>query len=162
MMRITPRITPRRTSIRRGCSLALLALAWMAGNSRAADLAQARAEPDLVKRARLALDESDAALAAARADYVLGETDRVEADAARIVESTDLAFLSLSQTGKDPRKSFRWFKFAEIRTRTLLRKLDALEHDMNFDDRTVLEKAKSEVQQVHDKLLQGLMEGKSK
>jgi hypothetical protein len=154
--------TPRGTSIRRGCWLALLALACMAGTSRAADLAQARAEPDLVKRARLALDVSDVALATARADYVLGDTDRVAADASLIADSADLAFLSLKQTGKDPRKSFRWFKFAEIRTRTLLRKLDALERDMDFDDRSVLEKAKSEVQQVHDKLLHDLLEGKPK
>jgi hypothetical protein len=33
---------------------------------------------------------------------------------------------------------------------------------MNFADRPVLEKAKTEVQQVHDKLLLGLMEGKPK
>jgi hypothetical protein len=155
-------IAPRGTSIRRGCSLALLVLAWMAGTSRAADLAQARAEPDLVKRARLALDVSDEALAVARADYLRGEPDRVAADAARIADSVDLAFVSLNQTGKDPRKSFRWFKYAEIHTRTLLRKLDALERDMDFDDRPAIENAKSEVQRVHDKLLHDLLEGKPK
>jgi uncharacterized protein (DUF1684 family) len=158
----TPRKAPRKTSIRRGRWLALLALVWISGNSRAASLEQARAEPNLEKRAQLALDVSDEALAAARADYPLGEADRVAADAALIVDSVDLAFLSLSQTGKDPRKNYRWFKFAEIRTRTLLRKLDALERDMDFDDRPAIEKAKSEVQQVHDKLLQGLLEGKPK
>jgi uncharacterized protein YPO0396 len=142
--------------------LVALALAWMAGISRADELAQARAEPNLEKRARLALDESAAALEAARSDYQKGDTDRVVADAARIVDSVDLAFLSLNQTGKDPRKSSRWFKYAEIQTRGLLRKLDTLERDMNFADRPVIEKAKTEVQQVHDKLLLGLMEGKPK
>ena len=99
---------------------------------------------------------------AARSDYQKGDTDRVAADAAKIVDSVDLAFLSLNQTGKDPRKSSRWFKYAEIQTRGLLRKLDTFERDMNFADRPVLEKAKTEVQQVHDKLLLGLIEGKPK
>ncbi|MGA2273635.1 MAG: hypothetical protein ABSH00_08770 [Bryobacteraceae bacterium] len=142
--------------------VALAALAWMAGTARADDLARARAEPNLEKRARLALDESVAALEAARSDYQKGDTDRVAADAAKIVDSVDLAFLSLNQTGKDPRKSSRWFKYAEIQTRGLLRKLDTLERDMNFADRPLLEKATTEVQQVHDKLLLGLMEGKPK
>jgi len=142
--------------------VALVALAWLAGGSRAADLAQARAEPNLEKRARLALDESAVALAAARTDYQRGDNDRVAADAAKMVDSVDLAFLSLNQTGKDPRKSSRWFKYAEIQTRDLLRKLDTLERDMSFTDRSLLEKAKAEVQQVHDKLLLGLMEGKPK
>jgi hypothetical protein len=141
---------------------AMLAVVSIAGNSRAGDLAQARAEPNLEKRARLALAESDAAFEAARSDYERGDAERVAADATRIVDSVDLAFLSLNQTGKDPRKSSRWFKYAEIQTRGLLRKLDTLERDMNFADRPLIAKAKTEVQQVHDKLLLGLMEGKPK
>jgi hypothetical protein len=143
-------------------SMALLALAWMAGGARAAELAEVRAEPNLEKRARLALDASDAALTDARADYELGENERVATDAAKIADSADLALLSLDQTGKDPRKNFRWFKFAEVRTRDLLRRLDSFERDMSFADRPIIEKAKAEVQQVHDKLLRGLMEGKPK
>ncbi len=146
----------------RGCSVALLALGWLAGGARAADLAQARAEPNLEKRARLALDVSAAALEAARSDYQKGDNDKVAADAARVVDSVDLAFRSLTQTGKDPRKSSRWFKYAEIQTRGMIRKLDNLERDMSFADRPLLEKAKTELQQVHDKLLLGLMEGKPK
>ena len=69
----------------RGWWVALVALAWMTDGARADDLAQARAEPNLEKRARLALAESDAALVAARSDYQKGDTDRVAADAAKIV-----------------------------------------------------------------------------
>jgi len=147
-------------SIRGAAVAALVLLAGL--ETRAADLAQARAEPNLEKRARLALDESAAALVAVRTDYQRGDNDQVSADAARIADSVDLAFLSLSQTGKDPRKNSRWFKYAEIQTRDLLRKLDTLQQDMGFADRPLLDKAKTEVQQVHDKLLLGLMEGKPK
>ncbi len=146
----------------RGCWLALVVLACTTGVSRADDLAQARAEPNLEKRARLALAESDAALADARSDYQRGDTDKVKADAARIVDSVDLAYTSLDQTGKNPRKSPRWFKYAEIQTRGLLRKLDTLQRDMSFADRPLLDKTKAEVQRVHDNLLMGLMEGKPK
>ena len=66
------------------------------------------------------------------------------------------------ETGKDPRRNPKWFKKAEIDTRDLLKQLDALEYDMNFNDRPVLEKVKARVQQVHDDLLVGLMEGKHK
>jgi len=142
--------------------MALVALAWVTAGSGATGLAQALAEPNLEKRARMALDESDTALAEARSAYEQGDSDMVTADAARIADSADLALLSLNQTGKDPRKSFRWFKVAEIRTRGLIRKLDALEREMSFADRPAIEKAKAEVERVHDKLLQGLMEGKPK
>ena len=54
-----------------------------------------------------------------------------------------------------------WFKQAEIETRNLLKKLDTLEHDMGFEDRPVLDKAKARLEKVHDDLLKGLMEGKN-
>jgi hypothetical protein len=92
-----------------------------------------RAEPNLVKRARLALDASDAALTDARADYELGENERVATDAAKIADSADLALLSLDQTGKDPRKSFRWFKYAESpHARRCSASSTRFERDMRF------------------------------
>ena len=75
-------------------------------------------------------------------------------------ESVILAWDSLESTGKNPRKSPKWFKSAEIETRSLLRKLEALQHDMNFEDRSALDQARARLQKVHDDLLVGLMEGK--
>ncbi len=77
-------------------------------------------------------------------------------------ESVELAYDSLKSTGKDPRKSPKWFKQAEIHTRDLLKKVETLQYDLNFQDRPALDKAKARVQQVHDELLTGLMEGKKK
>ena len=67
----------------------------------------------------------------------------------------DLAYDSLKSTGKDPRKSPKWFKQAEIDTRDLLKKVDTLQRDLNFQDRPMLDKLKARVQQVHDELLPG-------
>ena len=127
-----------------------------------ADLKQALAEPNLEKRSQLALNNATAAYKAARAAYEKGETDQVEAGISEIQESVELAFTSLTQTGKDPRRSPKWFKKAEMDTRELLRRLEAFEHDMGFSDRPMLEKVKAKVAQVHDDLLVGLMEGKRK
>ena len=99
---------------------------------------------------------------AEREAYQKGDNPALAASAQEIQESVELAWDSLESTGKNPRKSPRWFKQAEIETRSLLKKLETLQHDMGFEDRPLLDKAKARLQQVHDDLLTGLMEGKSK
>src|SRR4051812_34779451 len=132
-----------------------------AGAARA-DLKQALAEPNLEKRSQLALTNASAAYKAARAAYEKGENDQVAERIAEIQESVELAFTSLNQTGKDPRRSPKWFKKAEMETRDLMKRLESFEHEMSFNERPMLEKLKAKVQQVHDDLLVGLMEGKRK
>jgi len=127
-----------------------------------ADLKTAMAEPDLGKRSKLALDNAAAALKDARDAYNRGENDKVAAAADEILQSVNLAAESLKATGKNPRRSPKWFKQAEIASRDLLKKLETLQHDLNFDERSVLDKAKARTQEVHDELLLGLMEGKHK
>ena len=60
------------------------------------------------------------------------------------------------------RKSPKYFKAAEIATRDLVRRLEAFQREMSFEDRPMLEATKKKVQQVHDELLVGLMEGNRK
>ena len=127
-----------------------------------ADLKIALNEHDLGKRSKLALDNAGAALKEAREAYQKGDDKALAAAAAEIEDSVALAWDSLESTGKDPRKSPRWFKQAEIETRNLLKKLDTLQHDISFEDRPVLDKAKARLQTVHDDLLRGVMEGKGK
>lgn len=126
------------------------------------DLKQIQAEPNLEKRAKLALENAAAALQAARAAYSEGDNEKVAQLAAEIQESVELAYTSLQQTNKDPRRSPKWFKYAEIGTRDLQRKLENFQQDMSFTDRSVLDKVKERTAQVHDDLLRGLMEGKKK
>jgi hypothetical protein len=142
--------------------LAVLAAGMALAGGARADLKHALAEPNLEKRSQLALDNATAAYKAARAAYEKGDNDQVAAGIDEIQESVDLAYTSLTQTGKDPRRSPKWFKRAEIDTRELLKRLDAFDREMSFNDRPMLEKVKAKVQQVHDDLLVGLMEGKRK
>jgi hypothetical protein len=127
-----------------------------------AGLDEVRAEPNLEKRSVLAMDNAVAALREARAAYNAGDLAKVAAKAKEIEESVDLANAALEKTGKDPRRSPKWFKHAEIQSNELLRSIEGLEHDMSVEDRAILEKTKERVQQVHDILLAGLMGGKRK
>ena len=125
-----------------------------------AGLERARAEPNLEKRSKLALDNAQAALKIARDAYKKGDNHGVAAALKEVQESVELANTSLEQTGKNPRKRPKWFKRAEIETRDLIRKLDAFEDEMSVVDRPMVKAMKAKVQQIHDDLLIGLMEGK--
>jgi hypothetical protein len=140
----------------------LLALGLVSAARLPADLKAALAEHDLGKRSKLALENAGSALKAAREAYQKGDNPALGAAALEIEESVALSWDSLESTGKNPRKSPRWFKQAEIETRNLLKKLESLQNDLGFEDRPVLDKAKARLQKVHDDLLTGLMEGKGK
>jgi ribonucleotide reductase alpha subunit len=134
----------------------------MAAASPVPDLSQIQQEPNLEKRSGLALDNAARALTTAREAYRQGEAGKAEAAVAEVLESVNLAYASLQQTGKNPRRSPKWFKRAEIATRNLMRRLDAFQQEMNYTDRQMIEKLQARVRQVHDELLVGLMEGKRK
>jgi len=133
----------------------------LAGGVARADLKRALAEPNLERRSGLALENAAAALKSARAAYDQDDNIQVAADAAEILESVDLASASLTQSGKNPRRS-DWFKKAEISTRDLTRRLESFQAAMSYMDRPMLDKVKARVQHVHDELLLGVMEGKKK
>ena len=148
--------------IRIGLLPAVLMLGCTWAGCLRADLKPALAESNLGKRSKLALDNAAMALKAAREAYAKGDNQKVAAAADEIQQSVDLAYDSLMKTGKNPRNSPRWFKPAEISTRELSKKLDTFQQEMDFADRPLLDKVRARVQQVHDELLLGLMEGKRK
>jgi hypothetical protein len=141
---------------------AALALGLAVAGAAAADLKTVLAEPNLEKRSKLAMDNATAAYETARTAYDGGDTKRANEALKEVQESVEVAYASLEQTGKDPRKSPKWFKRAEMDTRDLLRRLDGFQNAMSFDDRASVDPVKAKVQKVHDDLLLGLMEGKHK
>jgi hypothetical protein len=139
-----------------------LILVLAGAGAAVAELDQARAEPNLEKRSKLALDNAEKALKDAREAYRAGDAIASTAKINEIRESVDLAYQSLMATGKNPRNSPKYFKQAELEIRELSRKLDAFQHSMDLDERGILDKVMARVQQVHDDLLAGLMEGRNK
>ena len=143
--------------------LALAALLALVGvQSIRADLKRAMAETNLEKRSKLAIENAKAAYQAAREAYQKGDLEQVKTFATEIEESVDLAYQSLQQTGKNPRSSPRYFKSAEQETSQLTRRIEGLQEEMSYTERPMLDKTKARVQQVHDDLLLGLMEGRKK
>jgi len=142
----------------------VLALALTLAGAAAAstELDAVRAEANLEKRSKLALDNAASALRSAREAYQAGDTATVTAKTDEIGESVDLAYNSLTETGKNPRKSPKWFKHAEMETRELTRRLEDFAQQMNYNDRAILDKIRARIEQVHDELLTGLMEGRKK
>ena len=145
-----------------GLALALALACGAAAPALRAELKNALAEKDLGRRSKLALDNAELALQAARVAYQEGNLEATRGAVNEIRESVDLAYQSLRDTGKNPRKSPHWFKSAELQTRDLLRRLDTFSLDLGYDDRPILKPVLDRVQQVHDYLLLGLMEGKLK
>lgn len=130
---------------------------WILVLALAFDLAAIKSEPNLEKRSERALDNAYTALTTARDAYEHGDTGKTQSALNEVQESVDLAYDSLSQTGKDPRKSPKYFKRAEMKTRELLRHLDEFRESMSLDDRGPLDRVRAHISEIHDNLLQGLL-----
>lgn len=131
------------------------------GAAPADELARIEAEPHPDKRAHMALDNADDALKQARDAYDKGENDAAASRLQAVERSVELAQSSLKQTGKNPSRSPKHFKYAELKTRDLLRKLDGFREAMSVTDRPVVDRVIGTVQKIHDALLDGIM-GKNK
>lgn len=127
-----------------------------------ADLTAVQKESKPDKRAKLALENAERAFKSAQDEYRAGRIKESLAAFQEVSDSVMLADDSLKQTGKNPSKSPKNFKDAEIRTRELLRRMDEFSQQMNFDDRPALEQVRGTVQKIHDDLLLGIMGHKKK
>ncbi len=137
------------------CALLLLGAALLQG-----DLAGIKSEANLEKRARLAIENAEGALKNAQSDYEKGDSNGVAAAISEMRESIEVAHVALAETGKNPVRSPKHFKNAELKSRALLKRLDGFERSMDFEDRKVVEPAKIRIQEIHDEWLLGIMGNK--
>lgn len=127
-----------------------------------AGLTEIRNEQNPDRRARLALENADLALTSARDAYKKQEMTETATGLKELEDSVELARESLEETGRDPRRRPKAFKYGESRTRELLRRLDSLENAMDLDDRKLLDPAKLKLKQVNEEWLLGIMTGHKK
>ena len=143
----------------------LLLASWLAFGQTAVkpedELARIQSEPNLEKRARMALDHTDDALKQAHDAYAKGDNTATSACLEQIQRSVELADSSLKQTGKNPSRRPKHFKAAELRTRELLRRLEGFREQMSVADRPQVDRVMAAVQKIHDSLLESIM-GKKK
>jgi hypothetical protein len=114
----------------------------------------------LERRSELALENAGAALGYLRDAYQAGDLEKTKVEASEIEESVTLAYDSLQDSGKDPRRDPKSFKRAEMSTRQLLRRLDGAIESMSVPDRAILLVVRDRVSDIHDELLNGIMRKK--
>ena len=136
---------------------AILITALVSAGATRADLTAARAEPKLERRARKALQNAEKLMGAAQESYKSGDWSKTKAELDEVRESVELAYTSLKETGKDPRRKPKHFKRAEIKTRNLLRKLVDFRQTMSVEERDQLQSIQDYIQKVHDELLEGIL-----
>jgi len=128
----------------------------------AADLKTLSAEPDLVKRTRLALTNGERAVTQAGDACRAIDYEKCVALLTEIRQSVELAKLSLDKTDIVASRNPRHHKDAEIRTRTMLRHLEALGSYVHPDDRTHYEAVRRRVSEINDQLLSAIMSKRKK
>jgi hypothetical protein len=117
------------------------------------------AEHDLEKRSELALKEADDQITAASKAYdsASAEQKEFQSHLNTAGELAQLSIKSLQDSGKRASKSPKYFKRAEMKLRSLLRRIDSLEKDVSVDDRPPVEKVKILVSEAHEQVLHDIM-----
>lgn len=141
--------------------LAVFAVAVSLALASQSGLGTIKSEPKPEKRAEKALENANVALKSAQEAYLVkGDMSQTSSSLDELSESVELAYASLKETNKNPSKSPKHFKRAEIKTRELLRRLNDFREQMSVEDREAADKARMALQKVHEDLLEGIMGGK--
>ncbi len=121
------------------------------------DLKSVAAEPNLARRARAALAFGEQS--ALRAGDACKGNDYEKCDHLLddVRDAVELADKSLDQTGVDPRRSPGNYKNAEIRTRKILREVDALKSYIHPDDLDHFDTVYRRISEIDDRLLAAIM-----
>jgi len=135
-------------------------MTWLLILALAVDLSSIKEEPNLERRSELALDHAGEALDTAREAFQSNDAPKLQTALDELTDSVNLSYQSLVDTGKDARRSPKFFKRAELRTRELLRRLDGLRVAVDVESRAAVDKVRDRVAEVHDDLLKSIMSKK--
>lgn len=125
----------------------------------ALDLTTIKSEMNLERRSDLALEYAAATMDTARESYEAGDVAKWRTELDGIRDAIELSYQSLVEAGKNARND-KHYKRAELKTRELLRRLDGLRDDVDFDDQSVLDQVRAKITDVHDQLLERIMSKK--
>ena len=131
----------------------------MAGALLGADLAAVKAEPNLEKRSEKALVYAGEVVTAMRAELDSNNVEKIKTQLVEFQAAVDLSLDSLAATGKNARRSPKYFKRAEVRLRELQRRLETFKRDMPLDDRPALDGVLAHVGKKIDGLVEATLRG---
>jgi hypothetical protein len=140
----------------------LLLLLFMIPLTMLADLRSIQAEPNLEKRSELALAHADDLIDEARKAYKDSDEKAFNGAIIEVRESVELSHKSLDETGKAARRNPKYFKRAELKMRSIIRRLDNLEKEVGLEDRPPVQDALKRVHEIHDEILLNIMTQKHK
>src|SRR5262249_3374769 len=133
----------------------LIAIMW--AQQPASELDAVRAEPMPEKRYWKALEYASSQMDLARKSYGKGDVETYHAALDQVTKAVQLCDETLRATGKNPSKSPKHFKRAELKMREIVRRLQSLEDEVSVDDRAAATKARTRVNEIHDELLFDIM-----
>jgi len=133
----------------------LICAALFALSPIAADLNSIKAEPDLNRRAELAMAYAEQSLDDAGKAFKAGEIKRADIRMEEVRTAVELACDSLRATHRAPRNN-KYYKRVELSMRTLLRHMDDLVHLAPVEDQE-LPAVDKRVQELHDQILTDIM-----
>ncbi len=122
-----------------------------------ADLQSVKDEPNLEKRSDRALENMRQALESARDAAKRNDEKTLKSAVQEVVDSAELSYQSLEESGKAARANPKHFKRAELATSDILRRMEGLENQINFDLRSMIESAKKRISEINDKLVFEIM-----
>jgi hypothetical protein len=118
---------------------------------------QVKAEPNPERRARAAVDFAAIAERKAEAAFSNGDMKQVAVELNTMKECMEMTRDSLVASRKTPGRDPELYKYAELRSRELLIRLEDLERRMLVEDREVVAVPKVRVQEIHDFWFEGIM-----
>jgi hypothetical protein len=128
----------------------------LAGVASAAQTDTSKSEPDLNRRAELAVEQADHHLDAARQAWQGGDWSEAQSALEKLKESAELAGASLEQTKKQPRNN-RHYKTVELKLKNLIRRVDAFRLEVDYEQRDAVNQVETRLQELHDRILDAVM-----
>lgn len=133
----------------------LLLLAFLA--AAPPDLNSIRKEPKFEKRADLAIDFGERLAGQLSKMYDTAEWSEVQKRLEEIAQAAELSLAALRDSGKNARRSPKHFKRSELKSRSILRRLESFHTQVNFDDRAPVVAVIARVRKVQEALLHEIM-----
>ncbi len=120
-------------------------------------LDQIKADANLEHRSAAAIEFALAAEKSAEAAYSKTDLEACNKSLHEMEEAAVIAQDALDASGKRASRNPKYYKLGEQKSREIIKRLEALEHKMDFAERKVLEAAKAKVTAIHDAWLEGIM-----
>jgi hypothetical protein len=138
----------------------LMLLLFLAAAPVPVSFDQVKAEPNPERRARAAVDFAATSERKAEEAFSNGDMEGVAAGLNTMKASMEVTRDSLIASKKTPGRDPGLYKYAELRSRELLIRLDDLERRLAVEDRELVAVPKAKVLEIHDFWFEGIMSRK--